>query len=376
VTLRTGQPAKGYVVLRGLGAQAIQVCQTSGALQCIDTAPGAGQQTYRVYARFGPWTGQPSDGTTYTHDSTAPTTTASPDGSSPIATSPVSVTLTATDTGSGVASISYRIDSGSLVTVNGAVATFSVTGPGTKTIKYRATDNVGNVEAERTVVLNISPPPAAPTNLRIGADSGVSASDGITNVAANRVLGSGAPGTTVEVRRGSTLVGTGTVTPAGTFDVPVTLVDGAQNLSVQLVNAAGVASAATTLQVTLDQVAPVVVPRTPNLQNENKWDRVCEDIGLQPGLCGTVTDTSDIAQVTYEVRGSSALLPFLTFCWDGDSWELNSCGFRTAIGTSPWSVPMPWDTLSRGSAQVRIRATDVAGNTNDTTSPTYTFTRS
>jgi Bacterial Ig-like domain len=370
VTLKTGQPATGYVVLRDVGPSTTEVCSTSGARSCTDVAPVAGAQTYRIRARFGPWTGPSSAGTTYTPDTQPPTTTATPNGPGWVTTSPVRVTLTATDSGSGVASVSYRIASGPWTNVTGAVAAFDVTGQGTKTITYRATDNVGNVEADRILVLNVdSIAPNAPTGLRLGSDSGASASDGVTNVSANRVLGSGSAAATVEIRRGGTVIATGTVSAAGTFDVPVTLASGAQSLSVRLVDQAGNASAEIALVATLDQTAPVVTPKTPNLQNENKWDRVCEDVGLQPGLCGTVTDATTITQVHYEVRYTSWNVPP---CWDGNRWW--ACGsYRTANGTSPWSVPLPWDDLFEGNYHVRIRATDLAGNTNDTASATYTF---
>jgi hypothetical protein len=272
VTLKTGEPATGYVVVKDVGAQTKPVCVTDGARFCTDLTPEVGQQTYRVYARFGPWTGPSSAGTTFSPDTQPPTTTATPNGPGWVTTSPVRVTLAATDNLSGVASVSYRIDSGAWTTVNGAVAAFDVAGQGAKTITYRATDNVGNEETLRTLVLHV------------------------------------------------------------------------------------------------DSIAPVVSPRSPNLQNGNKWSRVCTDQGLPAGLCGTASDASAISQVTYEVRYTDGFWPV---CWDGRRW--GTCGYRPATGTSTWSIPLPWDELYDGHYEVRIRATDVAGNTNNTVSATYTF---
>ena len=66
----------------------------------------------------------------------------------------VTVALTAIDEGSGVKEITYRIGS-TETTVAGASASIPVTSEGTTTIAYRARDNAGNVEAEKTLVVRI-----------------------------------------------------------------------------------------------------------------------------------------------------------------------------------------------------------------------------
>lgn len=86
-------------------------------------------------------------------DTTAPVTTATgqPSGWS---RQDVTVNLAATDEGSGVKEIAYRI--GTVTeTVAGAAASIPVTAEGTTTIAYYAKDNAGNVEAEKTVVVQI-----------------------------------------------------------------------------------------------------------------------------------------------------------------------------------------------------------------------------
>jgi Alpha/beta hydrolase domain/CARDB len=85
-------------------------------------------------------------------------------------TSPT-VTLTATDdsAGSGVRSISYRLNGGPAVTVNGASASVVVSSEGVNQLSYSATDNVGNVEAARTLVVRIdATAPAAKLSLLPG----------------------------------------------------------------------------------------------------------------------------------------------------------------------------------------------------------------
>jgi plastocyanin len=65
------------------------------------------------------------------------------------------VTVTATDAGSGVASIEYALDSGAWTAYTSAV---SVRAPGAHTLRYRATDVAGNAAAEKTVTFTVVPP--------------------------------------------------------------------------------------------------------------------------------------------------------------------------------------------------------------------------
>ena len=69
----------------------------------------------------------------------------------------VTVSLSAADdaAGSGVRSITYRLNGGAAVTVNGAVASVVVLNEGTNTLIYSATDNTGNAEAAKTLVVRI-----------------------------------------------------------------------------------------------------------------------------------------------------------------------------------------------------------------------------
>jgi hypothetical protein len=66
--------------------------------------------------------------------------------------SPTSVTLAATDDGSGVSSISYSLDSGNTWMTYSTALSF---GDGTHTILYKATDNAGNVEDAQTLVVKV-----------------------------------------------------------------------------------------------------------------------------------------------------------------------------------------------------------------------------
>jgi hypothetical protein len=104
----------------------------------------------------------------FTGDNIAPNTTAA---SSPAANaagwnnSPVAVTLSATDNGggSGVKSITYSVNTGAAVTVNGATAAFTLFADGVYTVSFNATDNAGNPEASRTLMVRIDQTPPSGT---------------------------------------------------------------------------------------------------------------------------------------------------------------------------------------------------------------------
>ena len=84
-----------------------------------------------------------------------------PNGSGFNDTSPVTVNLTATDTGgSGVSQLRYWVNQGPTNVAPGASASFNLTGPGTFVVNVRAVDNAGNISAlvSRTVKIDLTPP--------------------------------------------------------------------------------------------------------------------------------------------------------------------------------------------------------------------------
>ena len=101
-------------------------------------------------------------------DTTPPTTTATVTsgtlGNNGWYTSDVVVSLSATDSGSGVQSISYG-DGSIDTTVNGDTATITLTSEGQHTLLFQSKDNAGNVESVKQVVIKIDK--SAPTNIVI-----------------------------------------------------------------------------------------------------------------------------------------------------------------------------------------------------------------
>ncbi len=83
------------------------------------------------------------------------TTTPTANGNGWINSSPVTVNLSATDSGSGVEQLRYWINNGQVTVVAGSSASTQISGEGTNTVGLRALDNAGNISALVTAAVNI-----------------------------------------------------------------------------------------------------------------------------------------------------------------------------------------------------------------------------
>jgi hypothetical protein len=125
-------------------------------------------------------------------DTTPPTTTASvvPQPNSAgwynASTSPVTVTLTATDPDGGVSQITYTLSGAQTggATVAGSSTSFQVSNEGVTTVTYQATDNAGNVEAPKTLKIKIdkTPPTTTITGPLIGTSFGNETGTAVDNL--------------------------------------------------------------------------------------------------------------------------------------------------------------------------------------------------
>ncbi|MDQ0632511.1 hypothetical protein QFZ40_000420 [Arthrobacter pascens] len=177
-TTVNGRAATGYTVTRysaatgGTATAATGGCAgTVTTRTCTEQSVPGGIWYYTVTPTIALWTGTESPRSSGTsNDSTAPVATVSGISPTPNAaawnnTSPVSVTVTADDgaAGSGVASISYRVDGGAQQTVGGSLAVVPVSGDGAHTVTYFATDKVGNAGSAKNQTVRIdTQAPAAP----------------------------------------------------------------------------------------------------------------------------------------------------------------------------------------------------------------------
>jgi hypothetical protein len=119
----------------------------------------SGEGTHNLQARATDAAGNvedPATTATVKIDHTPPTTTATgiPSGWS---TTPVTITLTASDgtDRSGVAAIHYSINGGSQTDVNGSTAPVRVEQDGVHTLRYWSNDNAGNSETVRTATIRM-----------------------------------------------------------------------------------------------------------------------------------------------------------------------------------------------------------------------------
>ena len=366
--LNEGTPATGYTVLRHVGATVTQICTTPAPTRtCVDSAPVQGSQ-YGVVARYRSWAGPESPTTVLTLDQVPPATTLSSNPAPNAAgwtRSAVTITLTATDAASSVASITYRVGAGSPVTVTGSSTSFGVSAQGSTAISYYATDTFGNVETTRSYTVRIdTAAPATPviTN-SISTDSGASGSDRVTNVAAQTLSGTAEAGSTVTISRGATTYPSVVAAANGTWTVPVTLAEGANSFTAVATDPAGNSSTASAgVSATLDTGLPTVTITDPrngvaykNNSGASGWGSTCSGT---PGACGTSSDSgSGVTSVTLVLRDSSA-----GTCWNGATFA--TCGTPLALpGTTTWSRAIAYSVVTNRSLQLTVTATDLAGNT-------------
>lgn len=156
---RYSSPTGGTKVAAGGGCAG-----TVSGLSCIEQSVPDGTWYYTVTPVIQLWTGAESARSAVVAIDTTPPTISvtsispTPNGAGWNNTSPVTVNLGATDTGSGVASIKYTVDGGSTVTVNAATAALNVSGNGNHTVSYFATDVAGNSSNSQTQTVKIAVP--------------------------------------------------------------------------------------------------------------------------------------------------------------------------------------------------------------------------
>lgn len=150
-----------YNIYRSNGGAAVLVnASPVTGLTYTDVPPSDGTWTYTAIAVVSSFQSPPSNAVSGLSDRVAPGVSISC-GTGACTTAwyraPVTVTLSATDAGTGVRSIAYVLD-GVSSSVNGATTAFTV-GDGAHTIVYSATDQAGNTSLAATQALNIDSTP-------------------------------------------------------------------------------------------------------------------------------------------------------------------------------------------------------------------------
>jgi hypothetical protein len=192
-------------------------------------------------------------------DTTAPTTAAGSLAATPTSgwsnTSPVTVTLAPSDSGSGPATTYYRLgSSGAFSTYSGS---FTVSAEGSTEIDYYSTDVAGNVESTKTGYVNIDT--TAPVTTETGADSDWHTTPVTLTFAASDGGGSGVVGTTYRVDPADD---SASWTSGSSVTVPAPQGggnDGVHTVEYRSTDAAGNTEAYKTCTVRIDTTAPVTL---------------------------------------------------------------------------------------------------------------------
>jgi len=361
-TTVNGRAATGYKVTRyaaatgGTGTSATGGCAgTVTTLTCTEQNVPGGIWYYTVTPTIALWTGAESPRSTgVSSDSTAPVATVSSVSPTPNAagwnnTSPVTVTITADDGvgGSGVASISDTVDGGTQQTVSGASATVTVSGDGTHTVSYFATDKAGNAGTPQSKTLQIdTTAPAAP-------GLGVPAYVNIANVAAVPVTGTAEAGAKISLTASDTGTGTphsasatATASATGAWSVTLdmgTFKQGTVNYTATAADPAGNTSAAKAATSIMDTVAPAApqalsVPAYVNVANASSVP-----VSGTAEAGGAVTVTASDAGAVHSVSGTA-----------------------TASGAGAWSLNLNLGTLNDTTVSYAVTVKDAAGNSSGT----------
>lgn len=151
---RRASPRSGRLRRRTAATAVITGCLALGVVVAVGT--GSGWAAYASSTTSGAqWTAANTYQTRSAASSTL-TINATADSSGWYNATSVPVTITATASGSSrVASVSYRVGSGSAITVNGTSANFTVSTQGATIVSYWATDSDGIAEVAHTAQIRL-----------------------------------------------------------------------------------------------------------------------------------------------------------------------------------------------------------------------------
>ena len=314
-------------------------------------------------------TSTPSSALSITIDTTAPIAPAAPvlsAGSDSGASNSDGVTRITTPTVSGTAeagSLVTLYDTDGTTVLGTAVATggvWSITssalGQGGHSLSVKATDVGGNTStasAGLLISIDTTAPaaPAAPA-LAPASDSGASNADGVTSITTPVITGTAEAGSLVTLydTDGMTVLGT-TVATGGAWSITSsTLAAGPHSLTVKATDIAGnTSSASAALSITIDTAAPATVA-VPILATASDTG-VSNGDGITSVNRPTITGRAEAGSTVtlYDTNGVTVL------------------GTTTADLNGNWRITST--VLADGVHSLTVKATDVAGNTNNASAP-------
>ncbi len=202
--------------------------------------------------------------------------------------SPAVLHLSATDPGSGVAWIAYRLDGATTQTVEAAATTVNVTGEGVHSIVYAAADNLGHVST------------AVTRNLRIDTIQPTATSNAVAYYTASpavvTITGADPGGSGVAFIRWKT-DGGGTQSSAGSSKAVSITGEGLHSLEFWSVDAAGNESGHTTVGPRIDVTAPALADDAPA-------NTLSDPVTVH--LTATDVGGSGVVSISYNLDGSGA----------------------------------------------------------------------
>lgn len=354
----SGRAVTGYTVARYNAATGGSKTPATGAcagtvtvISCAEHNVPGGIWFYTITPVIGLWTGaeSPRSGAV-SSDSTPPMASVASISPTPNASgfnnsSPVIVNLTAQDNtgGSGVASITYAVDSGSPTTVSAANAAVTVSGDGTHVVTYFATDNAGNASAPQNLAIKIDTvAPGAPSII-------VPTYVNSANVAAVPVNGTAEPGSTLTLTitdpgAAHTLARTVTVNGSGAWTATgldlTSLNQGTVTYAVKATDAAG----NTGSTVTVTSIKDTLVPAAPTIS------------------APLYVNSANVANVPVSGTAEAGAAVTLVVTDAGAAHSVTQTA--TASGTGAWSTTgLNLSALNQGAVTYTATATDAAGNT-------------
>jgi hypothetical protein len=176
-------------------------------------------------------------------------------------TSAASVTISAIDPGgSGVASITYRIDQGPVQQATGESVAVPITAEGTTTITYSATDAAGNKSADATTTIRIdtaSPTTSATiTGGTLGSNGWYTSNPAVTISATDATSGVASIDWSTAPPAFTTVINSASTNPFNTT-VPVTA-EGATTVTYNAVDVAGNRASNSSIVVNVDRTPPTI----------------------------------------------------------------------------------------------------------------------
>jgi flagellar hook assembly protein FlgD len=341
VAARLSEPATVSVAVRNAAGTLVKTLSTTGDLVRLSWGLGDGSggtvpdgsYTWTFRARDAWGNAAATASGSFRVDDTPPVSKASASSTAGLngwSVTPVTLTLSATDALSGVKSISYRLDGGATKTYTGKV---SVSGDGSRTFQYRATDKAGVKEPWHSKTLRIDlKGPSIPVAMsgKAGATAGTWRGP-VTLDPTPADSGSGVAGVVARVDGG----------PAGAVPAAGVTVDGDGTHTVATVKRTFL----------IDTVAPVVdlpdaaappVTVTPNGDGRSESVTIPFGVSEASTVTATITDASGTLVRKLVIVGANGAG---VLAWDG----------RTASGAA---VP-------DGRYTVTVTGRDPAGNTGD-----------